>query len=296
MRPAKADVEAAHDKARAAGRARVRSLVVLAVALTGFGARLPGQVPAAPPASAESPTAAEVLAKAIARQGMPTGCDAAANLPLALRTTVSLQFRDERGNDVAVEAERRFLAPNLIWTRAEDTFSKNPVWTGFDGTKPWFFSRKSGLKDLSGPDGAHDLKQLEEDVELTALLARSFLLRNLGRELRDAHRIADVTAYGMTAWVVEGAIDFTVKGEKKPATLRLFIEQKEARLMGAQLAAAGEEPLVMCFTKHETVDGVDVPRKIEVYRGAAKQPQVTLYVKTLELAPKLGPADFTWPK
>ena len=262
-----------------------------------------GGTPAATPKSPPRPTAAEVLARAIAKQGMPKVADPAADLPIALKARVGLQFRDDKGNDISLDAERRFRAPNLIFTRTVDRFSKKETFTGFDGKTPWFFSQETGLRDLSGPEHVNDLKQLQLDVEMTDTLARAFLLRRLQAELKEAHLLDDVsrvvddkTQEKMTAWVVEGNCEIDVAGHKKKTVLWLYVEQKEARLMGARAMVDGDPPLQLCFWKHESVGGVDIPRRIEIYRGDAPKPQVTVFVEELDLAPKFADNDFKPPK
>lgn len=251
------------------------------------------------------PSAAEVLQRAIVKQGMPEGVDPAADLPLALRARVGLQFRKEDGTDVSLDAERRFLAPNLIFTKTVDRAFRKEVYQGFDGKTPWLYSQEVGLHDLSGPDGVNDLKQLQLDVEMTDTLARAFLLRRLQRELTEAHLLDDVSDGKTTAWVLEGESEIEVAKQKKKTVLRLYIDQKEARLVGARVLVEGDPPLQLCFSKHETIHGVDIPRKIEIYRGDTAKPtptgskslpQITVYVEDLELAPKLTAADFQPPK
>jgi hypothetical protein len=262
-----------HNKALSAGQrawARIVASIVMPVVMVialpiGGAAVLFAQEAAAP--KVVRPTAAEVFARAIAKQGRPKVADAAADLPLALSTKVGLQFRDDKGNDVSLDAERRFLAPNLIYTKAVDRFSKTETYTGFDGKKPWFFSDKTGLRDLTAPDAANDLRQLQLDVEMTSTLARAFLLRRLQKELKEPHLIDDVTRVvdektqeKMTAWVIEGASEVDVAGKKKKTLLWLYVEQKEARLMGARVMVEGDPPLQLCFTRHESIGGVDIPR------------------------------------
>jgi hypothetical protein len=295
-----------HNKALARGqRAAVVGVAIFGglllfttgTAVVAQGAGAQEMPPKAAPKPAR-PNAAEVLARAIARQGMPKVADRAADLPLALRAKVGLQFHDDKGNDVSLDAERRFLGPNLIFTRTVDRFSKKEAFTGFDGKKPWFFSEETGVVDLTDPSKVNDLKQLSLDVEMTATLARAFLLRRLQGELKDARLIDDVTRDGMTAWVIEGESEVDVAGQKKKTTLWLYVEQKEARLMGARVAIEGDPPLQLCFTKHEDVGGVDIPRKIEIYRVDPKgdRLQCTVFVEELELAPKFGADDFKPPK
>jgi len=254
-----------------------------------------------PAKKAERPTAAEVLQRAIKKQGMPKVADPAADLPLALRAEVHLQFHDDKGNDVSLDAERRFSGPNLIFTRIVDRFSRKEAFTGFDGKKPWFFSEETGVVDLTDPSKVNDLKQLSLDVEMTATLARALLLRRLQAELKDARLLDDETGFGMTAWVVEGDSEVDVAGQKKKTKLRLYVEQKEARLMGARVVIEGDPPLQLCFTNHQTVDGFDIPRKIEIYRLDPKtlgdgKLQCTVSVAELDLAPRFGPDDFKPPK
>lgn len=304
----------AHDTGRAsrpttfartlAGALAAAVAVALLLLPTAFDATAqesgkPAETPKPPP----RPNAAEVLRRAIVKQGMPKGVDPAKDLPLAMRAKVGLQFRKEDGTDVSLDAERRYLAPNLIFTKTVDRFSRKEVYEGFDGKTPWLYSQDVGLQDLSGPGGVNDLKQLQLDVEMTDTLARAFLLRRLQKELKDARLLDDVTRVvdektreTMTAWVVEGTSEIDVAKQKKKTVLWLYVEQKEARLMGARVMVEGDPPLQLCFWKHATVDGVDIPRKIEIYRNDAPKPQITVSVDELDLAPKLTPADFKPPK
>jgi hypothetical protein len=267
----------------------------------------PTNPPKSASASATSPTAAEVLAFAIAAQGRPAGAPASGPLPLALHAKANLQFETAEGHRISIDAERRFLAPKdgprMVWTRAVSTFDKKETQMGFDGRKPWFWSKESGVRWLTEPGTENDRANVEEDLETSELLARSFLLENLKSELKELRRLDDVARDGLTAWVVEGDAEVDrneVNGAngaktKRKLKLRLYVEQKSHFVFGARVAVEGETALQICFTQHEKSNGVVVPGKIEIYRGDDPKPWQTLRVSELDLAPKLTAKDFEAP-
>ncbi len=256
----------------------------------------------------ESPalTASQILDRAIAAQGLPKDVDPAAELPLALHALVNLQFTTDRGDLLSVDAERKFLAPKdgpaLVWTRVVPTAKRDEeTILAFNGQRPWLWSKAAaglghGVRWLDEPGGEQDRKQLEDDLDTTALLTRSFLLRNLPTQWKEPRRLSDVSGFGVTAWVIEGKAEIERDGAKKSVLLRLYVEQTKAWLMGARVLVEGEPAQQICFTRHETVDGVVVPGKIEIYVADEPKPRQTLYVRSLKLAPKLTPADFQPPR
>ena len=92
-----------HNKACARARRRVAASALLALAAAGLAGAaalscslappLLGQSVPAPAKAQEGPTAAEILAQAIKRQGVPKGVDPAAPSPLVLFAKTNLQFR-----------------------------------------------------------------------------------------------------------------------------------------------------------------------------------------------------------
>jgi len=300
-----AAIDLMHNNGRArARRTRFVAAAALAAAAVTATVALAGiQAVPAPANASKEPTAAEILVLAIARQGAPKDVPAGAELPLALHAKTNLQYRDDKGLDINVDAERRFLAPDRIWTRATETATKTETVTGYDGKRPWFYdpTQKPPVRWLDGADGERDLKQLAIDVELTSALARAFLLRRLQAELTDVKRLDDVQhrdetkKTDLTAWVVEGVAQLEVDHEKKRTLLRLYVENQEHHLIGVHVAIEGREPMQIWFRRHQDVRGVDVPRTIEVFREGAKQPQTTLIVNDLDLAPHYTDADFAPP-
>ena len=284
---------APHRSGARARRQRGAAIAATALVLAAAAAAPAQETPAAP-------TAGEILARAIAAQGLPPGRDPAADLPLALRAKVNLQYTSEQGDVISVDAERRFLGgsggPDRIWTRAVPTADReSETIVAFDGETPWLWSRKAGLRRLDQPGGENDRRQLQHDLETTALLTRAFLLRNLPAQLEDLRRLEDVSAWGHTAWVIEGSARIDRGGEPRRVALRLYVDQANGWLLGARVSVEREEPLQICLTKHERVDGVVVPGRIELYWNDEPEPRQTFYVSKLELAPKLRPEEFAPP-
>jgi hypothetical protein len=252
------------------------------------------------------PTASEILQKAIEAQGLPPVKDAAADVPPALYAKVYLEYTSDKGDRISVDVERKYLAQKdgsgLIWTRVVPTSDKSAeTIVGFDGKRPWLWSKQAaaangkGLRWLDEPGSETDLKQLEEDLASTALLTKSFLLRNLPSQLTDLTRLDDVSRDGLTAWVIEGKAEVVQDGQKKPTRLRLYVEQKTAWLYGARVMIEDANPLQICLWKHEKVDGVVIPGKIELYWNDAKEPAQIFRVDKLKLAPALKPEEFAPP-
>lgn len=215
--------------------------------------------------------------------------------PLALHAKVSLRYQRD-GAEVAVEAERRFLAPDRIWTRAVSKYDGAETITGYDGARPWLWSRKRGLAWLDEPGLEEDLKQLRLDVELTELLAGAFQLSRLIPRLSGVARLPDVVRDGVASWVVAGDLDVTRGGATKRARVELQLDPDKLHLVGARVVVAGEAPLQVWFSKHHLIDGLDVPAKIALHVGDAKEPEQSLLVQLLSVAPKLADADFAPPK
>ncbi len=275
---------------RAAGNGL--ALLLLASVAGAFGAAAQEKLPTSTATTTAAPTTAlQILQAAAVAQGTTP-----ADHPLALHVKVQLQYKTQKGDEISVEAERKFLAPNRLWTWAKSSFDGSETITGFDGKQPWIWSKKSGLRPLDQPGGETDRKQLLEDLELTKLLTNAFQLARLGANFEHLERLSDVSGFGMTAWVIEGDLKVERDGAAKVAKLRLFIEQEKRHLMGAGVAIEGEAPVQICFTKHQRVDGFDVPRKIEIYRDGEKTPMQTLFVDSLKLDPGFTDADFAPPK
>jgi hypothetical protein len=295
-----------HNKACARARRRVVASALLALAGGGLAGAAALSCTLAPPLQAQSapapaqppagPTAEEILARAIARQGVPKGVDVAAATPLELSARTNLQFRDDKGNDVVLDAERRFLAPDRIWTQLTDKATGTVTQSGYDGKFPWFYGAPKGVRRLDGPDNANDLKQLTSDVEITSALARALLLARLQRELKDLKRLDDATHGDAKLLVVEGDAQVDMNQKKTPTRLRLQLAEKDAQLLGVRVAFEGSDPLQMWFSRHEVAGGFEFPHKIEVFREGSAQPQLKIFVSALDLAPHFTDADFAPPK
>lgn len=281
----------------------------LLLAVAAGGRAQEGAPPATPPPAApqaapqpapreelpaSDPQAVALLAKAATVQRGATAAGAS-EAPLALKVRVQLQYRSPQGDEISVAAERRFAAPDRIWTRAKSSFDGAETWSGFDGKRPWLKSGKQ-LRWLDEPGAEQDLRQLRQDLELTELLTAAFQLDRLGKRLVSLQMRPDVSANGLTAKVIEGTLVVSREGREKKAVVWLYFEEKEFHLMGARLLLEGEEPLQVCFTKHERSTGLDVPRKIELWADGETKPRQTLQVIELDVAPKLTEADFAPPR
>ena len=292
--------------AKAAGCAyscATRPVAALALLLAATGAgkaaqdapETPAPAPIAAPAAAPNdPAALALLARAAAAQRDTKPSPEAA--PLALQARVQLTWKAPDGSEISLDAERRFLAPDRIWTRAIDTFRNSETIGGFDGVRPWLWSRAAGTRWLDEPGAEADLRQLRQDLELTELLTTAFQLDRLASRFGGLALQPDEQGHGLLTHVLEGTVTIP-RGEKAlPARLRLWIEVKSHRLFGARLMVAGEKPLQICFTRHQRSDGLDVPRKIEIYVDDAKVPEQVLWVASLSVTPKFTDADFAPPR
>jgi hypothetical protein len=176
----------------------------------------------------------------------------------ALRET-NLQFRDDKGNDVVLDAERRFLAPDRIWTQLTDKATGTVTQSGYDGKFPWFYGAPKGVRRLDGPDNANDLKQLTSDVEITSALARALLLARLQRELKDLKRLDDATRGDAKLLVVEGDAQVDMNQKKTPTRLRLQVAEKDAQLLGVRVVFRAR-PAADVVSRHE-VASASVPTR-----------------------------------
>jgi hypothetical protein len=278
---------------------------VIALWSSGAGAQSTPPIPSAPPekapaegAAPQSPApndraALEVLALAAAAQfdTKPSSSDT----PLKLHARVQLQWKGPDGSEISIDAERRFVAPDRLWTRAVDTFRKSETIGGFDGARPWLWSKGGGIRWLDEPGAEADLRQLRQDLELTELLTTAFQLGRLAPRLSGLSSLPDEEGYGLVARVVEGTVTIPRGEEKRSARLRLWIETKQHRLMGARLMVEGEKPVQICFTRHHRQDGLDVPREIRIYIDDEKEPSQVLWVASLSVAPTFTAADFAPP-
>jgi hypothetical protein len=244
---------------------------------------VPAQLPTKPAATpAENdPAAVALLQKAAAAQFQDTAAGGATDpaAPLALYAKARLNFKKDDGTEIAVEAE---------------------AISGYDGKRPWLWSRKAGLRWLDEPGGEADLQQLRLDVELTEMLASAFQLSRLIPRLSAVTRLPDanlpaIVKDGAPVPVVAGDCDVVRNGVTKRARLELYLEAAQLRLVGARVLVAGEKPLQVWLTKHERIGGLDMPHKITLHVDDAKEPSQTLFVELLSVAPKLADADFAPP-
>ncbi|MSR47851.1 MAG: hypothetical protein EXS13_12460 [Planctomycetes bacterium] len=260
----------------------------------------PAPMPSAPVAGKpfDDPAARALLRAAAHAQFTGTPATDVATAPLALRVKVALQLRTAKGDSISIAAERRFLAPDHIWTRAIETYNKTETISGYDGegSRPWLHSAAAGLRWLDEPGTDADLKQLRDDLELTSLLTEAFQIARLEPRIEGLTRLPDQSAYDLTTSVIEGDVAVARSGATKRARLRLWIEQKQHRLMGARLMAPDEPPLQICFTKHERVDGLDMPREVKIYVNDEAKPSKSLWIELLQLAPAFADGDFSPPR
>jgi hypothetical protein len=292
----------------AAGRWQSATLLLLLACAQPLPAQEPPPVVAGPSKAAEKsaendPAAVALLQKAAAAQlevaTAPVATETPA--PLALYAKARLSFKKDDGTEIAIEAERRFLAPDRIWTRAISSFDGAETIHGYDGKRPWLWSRKAGVRWLDEPGGEADLKQLRLDVELTEMLASAFQLSRLIPRLSAVARLPDahlpaVVKDGAPVPVVAGDADVVRNGVTKRARIELYLEPSQLHLVGARVSVAGEKPLQVWLTKHERIGGLDMPHKITLHVDDAKEPTQTLWVELLSVAPKLADADFAPPK
>ena len=281
--------------------------MLLSLSFGGVAVLPAGAAQAASPSAAakEEPSAEQILQRAIDAQGLPKAASTDEALPLALHVKANLNFKTAKGDVFNINAERKFLGQKdglgLIWTRAVSTSDKKVTETGFDGKKPWLWttdaSGKGVIRWLDEPGTEEDRRQLERDLETTAQLTRAFLLKNLVVELKDLKRLGEESRDGAKCWILGGTTEVERDQMRKPVLLRLWIDQANARFLGARVEVVGEPPLRFHFQKHERDErGFDCPHKVMLYVGDEKEPSQTLYLETLSLGVKLTPEEFAPPK
>jgi hypothetical protein len=247
-------------------------------------------------ARAQELDAAEILERAAQVQGRVS---ADPDRPLSLHVRMTVQARDEKGNDVMLQAERKFLPPARIWTRVDEDLSGVVTVRAFDGETAWYRSNQNEQTvELVGPDFQSDRRMLRDDIDLMNLLTDVFFLDRLAGELVDLRRAPDDSGHGKSAYVLVGRGTHPSQGEELPVTLRLWIEKGTFRLYGARIEydAADRPDLQLCFWDLErNANGILVPHTIKIFRDDDDRPSAELFVSEIDFDAGLGAEDFRPP-
>lgn len=235
-----------------------------------------------PPAAAvQTPTATEVLDRAIAAQhGEKIG-----NTIKDFEVKLRLKRNDEQAK-VELDVLRRFKAPDRIWTEVHEAVTATTYVEGTDGKVSWHSNAKDGVTIYDGPDFRTDVQRVEEDRRAMQLLMRFILLTNLKPTLtelkrNEAEEAKALKDYGMRTYVVEGRGTLT-DSEIGSATVRLWIDMDDHQLMGARLErdSAPQHPLHFCFSMHRpNRQGVAIPGRVELYERDAPKPSQELVIE-----------------
>jgi len=247
-------------------------------------------------------SARELLERAADVQGWPACSPPQApkeGEAFSLHVEMLLEHRDDKGNDVQLEVERRFLEPSFLWTRLRDIFTGTETFEGFDGTAAWY-RRKDRTTLLEGPEFAEDRLRLVREIDETRLLGRLFFLKNLLREIQHLQRLSDEQRAGRAVAMIAGDGRHARSGEEPQlVALRLAVELQSHHLVEATITRPElqEPPLRLVFSQHfRGKDGVLHPGRIELFRGDEKKPSQTIYVGRIQFGSALKPADFAPPR
>ncbi|MBL8766012.1 MAG: hypothetical protein JNL94_01535 [Planctomycetes bacterium] len=235
----------------------------------------------APSAAAQTPSAAEVLDRAIEVQHGEKIGNSIKDFEVKLRLK-----RNDAQAKVELDVLRRFKAPDRIWTEVHEAVTGTTYVEGTDGSISWHSNAKDGVTIYDGPDFRTDVQRVEEDRRAMQLLMRFILLTNLKPTLTDlkrneAEESKALKDYGMRTYVIEGRGTVT-DTEIGSATVRLWVDMDDHRLMGARLErdSAPEHPLHFCFSMHRlNRQGVAIPGRVELYERDAPKPSQELVIE-----------------
>lgn len=238
----------------------------------------------------EAPTAEAILERAAEVQGMPAADPSA---PLSLVAEMTVQFQKD-GSEVWVDAKRRFLAPNFIWTELTEQLSGTRTIQAFDGARAWLKSNKEpGIRFLEGPEYQADRDRLREDVDNTQFFAEVFFLGKLKARLKNLRRLQDVEALGKQAYLIEGDAERGQGNAQEEVILRLWIEKESYYLYGARLVAPEPPVIEICFWDHQrNAHGVLVPKEVKIHYDGAAEPREVLRGLRVDFQAALKPEDF----
>src|SRR5262249_39937761 len=145
--------------------------------------------------------------------------------------------------------------------------------------------------------------QLKRDVEMTSALARAFMLKKLSNEIVALRALPDQKDGGRIDAVIEGDGRTKIDGKERGVVMRLWVDRATSQLVAARVTIEGDDPLQIVFSGQEREKGVEIPRKIEIFRldprrpdRPGEKPELTLFVEELDLAPTLKDEDFAPPK
>ncbi len=225
------------------------------------------------PQPAEEPDAAAILKRAAEAQ---RAGDFAGEV-LDFHVKLYLQVRDPERGKMEFDVERKYKAPDRIWTLVrEKAFSDAVYEEGYDGTGAWRYDRKTEkLVRYEGPDFKTDrLKVLRELDDMRQLLRFFFLERQI-ENLKELKRLPDEPDEqgGGPSLVIEGQGDLE-EGEGGLVRVRAWMEPETFVLRGVRIEDL-EQPgksLGFRFSHHrQTPQGLYLPGAVQVYRNGEEE-------------------------
>ncbi|MBI4879166.1 MAG: hypothetical protein HY812_05835 [Planctomycetes bacterium] len=183
-----------------------------------------------------------------------------------------LQVRDAERGKMEFDVERKYKAPDRIWTHVEEKVLSGAVYEeGYDGKAAWRYDRNSGkLVRYEGPDFKTDRRKILQELDDMRQLLRFFFLERQIGELADLARLPDeLNEKGDgQCHVVEGKGDLG-EGEGGEVRVRAWVEPETFVLQGVRIEYLEQPGKSLCFrfSHHRlTPQGLFLPGSVRVYR------------------------------
>lgn len=233
-------------------------------------------------AAEDEPSPREILEAAAIQQR----ADAVAGAVGSFYVRLYLQRRDADGSRLEFDVERKFQAPDRLWTRVEErAISGTNYQQGFDGKQAWLYDeKKNQVTMLDGPDYRTDRENIQQDLRMMRQLLRFFFLDNLVATLTDLQRLEDGKSSELESYVVKGRGRLP-KEEGGTADVTIWVDKDTKNLLGVCLEFLDaetervHEKLQFCFWYHRpNAQGVIVPGQIKLYRNNEEKPSETIAI------------------
>lgn len=250
--------------------------------------------------AAKDPSVESILSRAAAAQQAGEYASGVKDLHVHLY----LQVRDPDKGRVEFDIERKYRAPDRLWTRLEDSaLSGVSQQDGFDGKLAWNLDEKTDeVVKFEGPEFRADRNRIQQDLKTMGRLVKFFFLENLVGEIREVERLPDGSSEdgSLRSFVISGLGDL---GEEAGGTKRItvWIDQRTHYLLGARVEpvdegksedAEGAEATTshrkqdvtqFCFWHHRpTPQGIVVPGSVKIYVNDEPQPSQEISIRTVE--------------
>jgi outer membrane lipoprotein-sorting protein len=220
---------------------------------------------------AQSPTAAELIAKNIEARGGEARLKAIETRKVS--GTITLQ---EAGENASMEVLSK--RPNLMLQ--EMRAGELRFVTAYDGQQAWALNPKLGdtPQRVDGPQADALRDQAQFDGPLVGAQRRGEAIEVVGKEIVD----------GVSAWKL------ALKRENR--TVHVFLDEKTAleRKVSASIPSeAGEVLIESVISDYQPVDGIMVPRRVETRVGG--QLQAVVKIESVQFNVPIDESQFKMP-